>query len=210
MSFWFARIAVFANLLTYVLIRWPHGNRMQTVTVIERRTGPLEVLLLTGATVGTTLFPVIWIISGFPSAADYALHPAVFTVGVVIAVIGNWAFYRSHADLGLNWFATLNMREGHQIVSTGIYRRIRHPMYLAMFLQGIGQALILPNWLVGPAWLVSFGLLYLFRVRQEEQMLVDRFGADYESYMQQTGRLLPRFKQPTTPFETPPSPPVVR
>jgi protein-S-isoprenylcysteine O-methyltransferase Ste14 len=68
-------------------------------------------------------------------------------------------------------------------------------MYSAMTLQGIGQVLVLSNWIVGPAWLVTFGILYLIRVGHEERMMLDRFGSEYETYMQTTGRLLPRRKR---------------
>ena len=67
MDLWFGRIAVFVNLLVYVLIRWPHGRRMAIVAVDEDRKGRLEVFLLTGAGLGTTLFPLIWVASGFPA-----------------------------------------------------------------------------------------------------------------------------------------------
>ena len=64
-------------------------------------------------------------------------------------------------------------------------------MYAAMIVQGIGQVLFLPNWIAGPAWLVTFGVLYLLRVGYEEQMMLDRFGLEYETYMRHSGRLLP-------------------
>ena len=188
----FGRVATFLNLLIYVLIRWPHGNRMKTLSVDRTLKGKQETTLLTGAALGTTLLPMIWVITGFPSFADYPLHPIAFAFGTAAMVIGNRLFYRSHADLGLYWSPSLEMREDHVLMTTGIYARVRHPMYSAMFLQGIGQLLFLPNWIVGPAWLVTFGILYLFRVRREEQMMRDRFGESYEKYMQQTGRLIPR------------------
>jgi len=190
------RIAVVLNLLTYVLIRWPHGNRWKTVTVADDRQGRLEFALLVGATLGTTMIPLTWVVLAFPSFANYPLHPIAFGTGVVFAVLGNWVFYRTHADLGLNWSVTLQLRDGHELVTNGIYRRIRHPMYLAMFLQGIGQALFLPNWIAGPAWLMSFGLLYLLRVGKEERMMQDQFGDEYTAYMKQSGRLLPPLKKP--------------
>ena len=67
-------------------------------------------------------------------------------------------------------------------------------MYSAMFLLGIAQALFLPNWLVGPAYFWGFGLLYLFRVKHEERMMMDQFGSEYEEYARRTGRVVPRFK----------------
>jgi protein-S-isoprenylcysteine O-methyltransferase Ste14 len=47
-------------------------------------------------------------------------------------VIGLWLFYRSHADLGTNWSITLEIREQHRLITQGVYRRIRHPMYSAL------------------------------------------------------------------------------
>ena len=185
------KVAAFLNLLIYVLIRWPHGNRIKTLAINENRKGPLEIVLLILATLGTTLIPIVWITTGFPAVADYALNPVAFAFGIAAIVVGNWLFYRSHADLGVYWSPTLQMRENHQLITSGVYARIRHPMYTAIFIQGIGQVLYLPNWIVGPAWLVTFAILYLFRIGYEERMMLDRFGSEYDTYMQHTGRLLP-------------------
>lgn len=195
MDLLFGKVAVFLNLFLYVLIRWPHGKRLKTLAINENRKGPLESVLLTGATLGTTLMPMAWVMTGYPAFADYTLHPLAFALGIVAMVIGNWLFYRSHADLGIYWSPTLQMRENHLLTTSGIYARIRHPMYAAMFVQGVGQALFLPNWISGPAWLVTFGILYLIRVGYEERMMLDRFRSEYETYMQDTGRLLPRGRQ---------------
>lgn len=53
----FGKAAAFLNLLVYVLICWPHGNRRNTLKINENRLGPLETVLLIGATLGTTLIP---------------------------------------------------------------------------------------------------------------------------------------------------------
>lgn len=90
----------------------------------------------------------------------------------------------------------MQTREGHQLVTAGIYERIRHPMYAATFLLGIAHLLFVPNWIVGPAYLVTFGILYVFRVAREERMMLDRFGLEYEAYMRRSGRLIPLLRQP--------------
>ena len=105
-------------------------------------------------------------------------------------------FYRSHADLGTNWSVTLQMRDDHALVTTGIYRRIRRPMYASIFLLSIAHVLFVPNWIVGRAYFLSFGILYIFRVAREERMMLDRFGPEYETYMRRSGRLFPRLRQP--------------
>ena len=63
----------------------------------------------------------------------------------------------------------------------------------AIFLFSIGQGLLLANWLAGWSAFVAFGVLYLLRVRREEQLMLATFGDDYAAYMQRTGRLWPRW-----------------
>jgi protein-S-isoprenylcysteine O-methyltransferase Ste14 len=100
--------------------------------------------------------------------------------------VGLWLFHRSHVDLGTNWSISLELRENHQLVAHGVYRRVRHPMYTALFLY-----LVLPNWLAGPAYLVTFGLLFALRIRAEERMMRDEFGVAHEGYVARTKRLIP-------------------
>lgn len=187
----FGKIAVLASLLAYIFIRWPHGNRYKSVRVNEDRRGGLEIGLLVAATLGTALLPIIWLTTGLFVFTEYPLHPIPYALGLVVMVAGLWLFHRSHTDLGINWSVTLQMRENHTLVTSGVYARIRHPMYASMFLLGIAQLLFLPNWIVGPAYLVGFGLLYAFRVKAEERMMLDRFGAEYTAYTERSGRLFP-------------------
>ncbi len=194
MNIWFGKLAVLVSLLAFICIRWPHGNRTGSVRIAEDRKGRLEVGLLILALIGTTLVPIVWMTTKLFHFADYDLHPAPYILGIVLMVIGQWLFYRAHADLGTNWSVTLQTRERHALISSGVYSMVRHPMYTSMFLLGIAQVLFLPNWIAGPAYLISFGILYIFRVRVEERMMLDRFGTEYEQYMQRTGRLVPRLR----------------
>jgi Isoprenylcysteine carboxyl methyltransferase (ICMT) family len=73
----------------------------------------------------------------------------------------------------------------------GVYRRIRHPMYLALVLYSIGQALVIPNWVAGPSNLIAFAILFPLRVRAEERMMVEAFGDEYATYSARTKRLIP-------------------
>ena len=74
------------------------------------------------------------------------------------------------------WSVTLELRENHRLITQGVYRYVRHPMYAALFLYSIGQALVLPNWLVGPSYLVAFGILFALRIGAEERMMLETFG----------------------------------
>jgi protein-S-isoprenylcysteine O-methyltransferase Ste14 len=64
-------------------------------------------------------------------------------------------------------------------------------MYSAFWLWGVAQALLLPNWIAGPAGLVGFGILFVCRIGREERLMIEQFGQDYRSYMSRTGRVTP-------------------
>jgi protein-S-isoprenylcysteine O-methyltransferase Ste14 len=93
-----------------------------------------------------------------------------------------------------NWSASLVVRANHSLVDTGIYRSMRHPMYAAFWRCGIAQALLLHNWIAGFSYLASFVPMYVLRVPQEEQMMLDTFGDRYRAYMAQTGRIIPKIQ----------------
>jgi protein-S-isoprenylcysteine O-methyltransferase Ste14 len=136
------------------------------------------------------ILPLVSIATPVLSFADYPLHVLPWFLGTLCLVVGLWFFYRSHADLGTNWSISLEVRDGHTLVTNGVYQHIRHPMYTAIFLIAVAQALLLPNWLAGPACLVAFLLMLTFRIGPEEQMMRDRFGDDYVAYAGRTKRLI--------------------
>ena len=135
--------------------------------------------------------PLIWVASPAFSFAEYALGTGPLVAGVMCLVIGLWLFYRSHADLGTNWSITLEVREQHRLITQGVYRRIRHPMYLALTLYSIGQALVIPNWVAGPSNLIAFVILLALRLPAEEKMMVEEFGGEYAAYSARTKCLIP-------------------
>jgi protein-S-isoprenylcysteine O-methyltransferase Ste14 len=190
MNPWFAKAAVLLGSIALIAIRAPHGARSRKAKVLRSRKDRREVFLLAGAWIAFFL-PLMWVATPWLEFADYPLLPAPFAAGVLALALGLWLFYRSHADLGRNWSITLEVRERHVLITRGIYSRIRHPMYLALFLYSAGMALVLPNWVAGPAYLVSFGLLFVLRIDREERMMLEEFGPDYQAYMARTKRLVP-------------------
>jgi protein-S-isoprenylcysteine O-methyltransferase Ste14 len=103
-----------------------------------------------------------------------------------------WLFWRSHRDFGKNWSPSLEISAQQTLITNGVYRTIRHPMYACGWLLCLAQALLLQHWVAGPAGIVAFLPLYFVRVPREEQMLLDHFGHDYRIYAAQTGRIVPR------------------
>lgn len=136
---------------------------------------------------------IIEVLSGWLDFVDYHLPRWVGWVGIIIDGVGVWLLYRSHADLDVQWSPSLELRGDHHLVTSGVFRYMRHPMYSAHLLLAIGQALLVQNWIAGPLALVAFAGIYVLRVPHEEAMMLERFGDEYRAYMARTGRLFPRF-----------------
>ena len=190
MNPWIAKTLILAASVVMVVIRAPHGRRNREVKVARSYKGPREVALLTLAWMGF-LVPLIWVVSPVFSFAEYSLLPWPLGAGVLCLVGGLWCFYRSHSDLGRYWSVTLELREQHRLITEGVYRHVRHPMYAALFLYSIGQALVVPNWIVGPSYFVTFGILFALRIGAEERMMLEAFGDEYAAYRARTKLLVP-------------------
>ena len=111
--------------------------------------------------------------------------------GVVVFAGSLLLFWRTHRQLGKYWSVTLEIKDKHELITSGVYQKVRHPMYSAFFLWALAQALLLPNFIAGPAGLIGFGILFFFRVGREEQMMREAFGAEYDAYARRTRRVIP-------------------
>ncbi len=159
---------------------------------VKRYKSILDIVLIIASGAGLAA-PLFYIFSPWLDFANYDLPAWTGWVGTVVFTTAILLLWRSHADLGRNWSATLRVRSEHSLVTEGVYRHIRHPMYAAHLLWAIAQALMLANWFAGWALLVTFVPLYLVRAPREEQMLLEHFGEKYREYMSRTGGLFPRF-----------------
>ena len=112
-------------------------------------------------------------------------------VGFVLGLfsVAFWTWTQIHLDT--QWSAQLQLRQGHHLVTSGPYTRIRHPLYSAMFGWASALGLLTANWIfVAMAVLSIAGTVV--RVPKEEQMMIEAFGDEYKTYMQRTGRFFPR------------------
>lgn len=179
------------GIIAWCVIRYPHQRRARKLGVASHRRSLEERLLLSGTSIGLVALPVVWLSTGFPSSLDYSPNPVVQIGGMVVMATFLWLFYAVHRQLGKNWSITLEIREEHKLVTEGLFKHIRHPMYTSFWLWGIAQFMLLPNWLAGAAGALTVAALYFRRVYREEAMLRETFGPDYDQYMSKTKRLIP-------------------
>ena len=190
MNPWIAKAVILVANVVLIAIRAPHGHRSRSIKVVKSRKGTLEIVLLSLMWIAFFV-PLIWIAVPAFSFAEYRLGAGPLVAGIVCFAAGLWLFFRSHAELGTNWSLSLEVRDQHQLITHGVYRSIRHLMYTAFFLYSIGQALVIPNWVVGPSYLVPFTILFACRVGSEERMMVEQFGDEYTAYVTRSKHLVP-------------------
>jgi protein-S-isoprenylcysteine O-methyltransferase Ste14 len=175
----------------WYLIRYRYVRRSRRETIVRTARGPRESALLLISLTGLGILPLIFVATGIPQFASYPFHPIQGWLGLLFAIATLWMFRLTHKALGRNWSVSLDVREGHRLVTDGIYSRVRHPMYSAFWLWAVAQALLLPNWVAGFAGLVGFGTLFFGRVAREERMMLEMFGDSYRAYMERTDRVFP-------------------
>ena len=186
------KIAFLIGLVFSSIIRIPHQRENKQNTIIDNRKTAQENGLLFLVFLGMFVFPIIYIfITPWFNFANYALPGWANILGVLTFAIALWLFWRSHHDLGKNWSPTLQVREEHTLITHGVYQTIRHPMYTSIWLWSIAQGLLLTNWIAGLSGVIAFGILYFVRIGNEERMMLEQFGDQYQEYIQKTKRLLP-------------------
>lgn len=99
-----------------------------------------------------------------------------------------------HYVLDRSWSVTLKLQAGQKLVTSGPYRRIRHPMYTVLIMYMLSWVLVSANFLFLIYYAFSVFLIAV-RIPREERMMLEKFGEEYRVYMKRTGMLLPHFRQ---------------
>jgi protein-S-isoprenylcysteine O-methyltransferase Ste14 len=119
----------------------------------------------------------------------YRFDFGVQLAGVILCVAGIVIAIWARVHLGRNWSGTPSMKEGHEFVTSGPYRYVRHPIYTGMILALLGSALV-----AGVIWLVMFFFFtanFLYRIPVEERYMMQLFPDQYPAYKKRTKALIP-------------------
>lgn len=144
---------------------------------------------------GLGLIPILfYLLTPRLKGFSFSLPARVRWLGAGLIFAGNLLFIWSHRALGRNWTPFLEIRKGHTLVTNGPYRFVRHPMYVAISLIGIGVSLLSANWTVALSYMLPMTNMYLFRISDEEKMMTEQFGDEYRKYMQNTGQMIPKLR----------------
>ena len=121
----------------------------------------------------------------------FAANPWTEWLGVIITAAGLGFALWARAYLGGNWSSSVTVKVGHELVRSGPYRWVRHPIYSGMILAMAGTALARHQ----VRGVIAVALLYAgFKIKSriEEQTMAATFGSQYADYMSATGAIVPR------------------
>ncbi|HEY6414524.1 MAG TPA: isoprenylcysteine carboxylmethyltransferase family protein [Edaphobacter sp.] len=116
---------------------------------------------------------------------------AIALTGLILTILG-LAFSAWARDvLGCNWSGRVIIQVDHQLITTGPYAYVRHPLYTGLLIALTGTALVSGDYgsLLGLFLVVT---IFRLKARREEQLLETEFGAGYAVYRAHTGSILPR------------------
>lgn len=185
------KIVYFVEVMIASIVRTISTAKYRKLNVTLDKKTKIDVIFLVLSGIGM-LVPIIYVLSSILDFANYDLPNWIGWIGAVLFGFSIWLLWRSHADLGKNWTPTLGIRSEHKLITDGVFKYIRHPMYSAHLLWAIAQVLLLHNWIAGYSFLIIAVPLYLLRVKNEEKMMTEQFGEEYREYMKRTGRVIPR------------------
>jgi protein-S-isoprenylcysteine O-methyltransferase Ste14 len=114
--------------------------------------------------------------------------------GVGLSAIGIGLLIWIHHTLGKQYAPKLAIQKEHELISSGPYKRVRHPMYTVFILFSIAVALIASNLLM-LIFAILIAIPFHWISQKEERLLIDQFGEEYLRYMKRTGRFLPPIRR---------------
>ncbi len=111
-------------------------------------------------------------------------------VGFALFVIGFTILLVAHITLWRLYSSTLVIKEDHRLITHGVYRFMRHPIYLGTIMATIGLSVYASSLYGFIAMLAQFPV-FLIRIRIEERLLTDEFGDEYRAYKMAVSKLIP-------------------
>jgi protein-S-isoprenylcysteine O-methyltransferase Ste14 len=153
----------------------------------DKRPNPWIRLIIT--TVAVILFFNIGVFKHFVSYQIFPYNPLAKGIGVLICAGGIALAIWARRHLGRNWGMPMTLKEKPELVTTGPYHFIRHPIYTGISVAMLGSMITAGfMWLV---WFVLFCSYFLYSARKEEKLMLIEFPKEYPEYMKRTKMLIP-------------------
>lgn len=138
------------------------------------------------------LSPFVYLINpAWMSWAKVGLPDWTRWLGVGIGILCTMGIYWLFTSIGSGITPTSATRKEHKLVTSGIYRWVRHPLYTIGSSMFVAFGMMADNWFIAFFGVLTF-ILMAIRTPKEEASLIEKFGDEYRAYMKLTGRFLPK------------------
>ncbi len=119
---------------------------------------------------------------------------AMQILGTFLTALGLGFCLWARIYLGRNWSGAVRISEGHELIRSGPYARIRHPIYSGLLLAILGTAVVVGRWRGIAAFMVAT-VGFAYKAKREELLLAQEFGSAFEEHRRRTGFFIPRFPE---------------
>ncbi|MCE1200124.1 MAG: isoprenylcysteine carboxylmethyltransferase family protein [Marinilabiliales bacterium] len=177
-------IALLCLLELFYLMYFPDDRK---VLVLQRK----KKIFLYAALLGLQVIPFLYLFSIDFGTTDYHFWKWLIVPALFSYLFFVWLFAKALADLGRWWVPGQELKPDLELVRTGAYSYIRHPMYLSLIGIAVCQVFMIQNWIAGPVSLLLVTPFVFYQIRREERLLIQYFGETYLDYMKVTGKLWP-------------------
>lgn len=118
-----------------------------------------------------------------------------YSAGLATGLAAFWIRSEARKALGKMWSVNIEIRENHQLVKTGPYRFVRHPIYVGAILEIVGAIVLLQSWWIALLGVICYTPALLWRVRVEEEAMRKQIGQPWVDYCATTGSVLPKWRR---------------
>jgi protein-S-isoprenylcysteine O-methyltransferase Ste14 len=180
------------------ILRWMWGlfglywlvSALGTKKVALNEKAGLRILRLATLAVMLALLLTPWLRVGLLARRFIPKSVVVVWLGVAVAGAGIALAIWARRHLGENWSDKVVLKVDHQLIRSGPYGYLRHPIYTGVLLGVGGTALAIGEWR-GIVALLLQGTSYLIKAKREERILAESFGEAFAEYKRETGFFLP-------------------
>ncbi len=185
---WFYRSffpVVWILFLVYWNIKAARTKTTRRLEPVTSRALRVFIYLIAIILLATTRIPLPWL---YREVWPVGLWP--FWVGAAVTVAGLLFAIWAREHLGRNWSRSVTIKEGHELIDTGPYATVRHPIYTGVLMGFLGMAIAISQVRGFISFVLMFVALWL-KLRMEEEWMRSQFGDTYAAYARRTAALLP-------------------
>lgn len=178
---------IWLALLVYWVAAWLYERATQKTKQTTKRRGVGTGLLL--FVVLLVMFSPIGFIGplGIFFLHDYVL---LKVSGLIVAALGVGFAIVARSYLGSNWSGIPSLKKGHELVTSGPYSIVRHPIYTGILFAAIGTVILLGT--VGSLVILAFVIIFVWaRIRVEEKLMTEQFKKEYQNYCKKVKAIIP-------------------